>query len=294
MLLAEVFSSDIDYTVEKDARSLFVTSATIGGREVIFSAHAEDGEWEVTFGEIRKDGKKTFAASGSGSATQVGAFVKKSLEEFLARHHPMIVFFTADSTTRSNVYQKVAAKVMGRYKSSTEKAGENTIHRFVYKMNEAFDSAYEFKKNIDTIYGFKTEDGSEIDVEFDYYVADSKRHDPKIWKLEFTRNGFTRLTGEGDAMKILSTVTAITKEFVRDKSPGYLIFEADKGEKSRSKVYRHMLRRIKIPHYRQLDIDKLHLIGDSGIEAKLESILNHRTAHSEVMLVVHEDELQGT
>jgi hypothetical protein len=115
MLLSEVLNSDVPYKVEKSSRTHFGTSATIGGREVVFSASVDDDwTWDISFGEVQGN-KKTFAATGSGSELKVGAFVKHSLEEFIGRYTPLTIQFSADTDTRAKMYQRMATRILKDY-----------------------------------------------------------------------------------------------------------------------------------------------------------------------------------
>jgi len=112
------------------------------------------------------------------------------------------------------------------------------------QFNEAFDSSYKFNgkkvSNDEYSYGFdsKTENaegkinttriqvdivGSENADDDDYY----------IWNIGFSRRGNGSkasydVTGEGDALKIFSTVMKIAQDFVKKEDPKYISFAAEK------------------------------------------------------------------
>lgn len=65
------------------------------------------------------------------------------------------------------------------------------------------------------------------------------------WKIDFSTDLNTDVTGGGDAIKIFSTVLAMTKEFVNVVKPNEMHFIADKsGDNiSRGKLYDKLIKR---------------------------------------------------
>jgi hypothetical protein len=57
------------------------------------------------------------------------------------------------------------------------------------------------------------------------------------WELSFTRNDDFKLTGTGSANLVISTVIAITGDFIKRNHPRYIYFSANHSEPSRVKLY---------------------------------------------------------
>ena len=121
-----------------------------------------------------------------------------------------------------------------------------------FEFRESFDAPYpvRLKKHKDPTgpyyrAEFKPADGSKIVV-----LIDSREHiddyDELQWRLSFVRDGKTVRTGQGDAMRIFSTVLKLTQDFVKKENPKYLEVNASKlrdpGE-SRERLYDRMLKK---------------------------------------------------
>lgn len=122
--LLESLNSRVDFRVSKQTRSRFETRATIGGRDVIFNASFDDemNLWHVDFSELTTT-SKTFGATSSGAALQVGAFVRDSLIEFTQLYAPTEFEFTAENETRAKIYQRVISKALPQYRGSSHAVG---------------------------------------------------------------------------------------------------------------------------------------------------------------------------
>jgi hypothetical protein len=133
-ILSEILDSEIEYSVDMGTHRCFVTSTNIGDRKVIFNAHQEEPtEWEIEFVEQLPNGKKTFSGTGSGSALQVGAFVKKSVIEFVQRYTPSKITFTAENDTRAKIYKKVLDQVLSGYDCNIERAHDSILFQYTLK-----------------------------------------------------------------------------------------------------------------------------------------------------------------
>lgn len=108
------------------------------------------------------------------------------------------------------------------------------------KLLELFKSApYEYKARYSsdiTTYTFTTEDKHSVTVYFRLSLKNMH-----VYCLEFDRNGTFQITDEGDAVRIMSTVIAITKEFVAKAHP--LMFYFTAHEPSRIKLYSALAKR---------------------------------------------------
>ena len=96
-------------------------------------------------------------------------------------------------------------------------------------LSEAFNKPYSFRKQKLMkgyfVYRFITDDKSEVDVLFkENEISD----DESYWTVNFERNGDTRVTGEGDAMRIFATVIEVIKDFVKKEKPQEMVFSAEK------------------------------------------------------------------
>jgi len=122
-------------------------------------------------------------------------------------------------------------------------------------ITEAFDSSYKFtgKKVAEDeyTYGFDSVikvDGDtkrsrlQVDIEGSENANDD---DYLIWDIGFSRKMMARggfglssydITGEGDALKIFSTVMKIGQDFVKKEDPKYISFAAEKPNGIPSKV----------------------------------------------------------
>ena len=143
------------------------------------------------------------------------------------------------------------------------------------QFNEAFDSAYKFngKKVSDDeySYGFDSEytdpkgktkksrvqvdiQGSENANDDDYYIWDigfSRKRLPKAGAgLGVPGLSSYGMTGDGDALKIFSTVMKIAQDFVNKEDPKYISFAAEKPDgaprmvmATREKLYLRMAKK---------------------------------------------------
>ena len=103
------------------------------------------------------------------------------------------------------------------------------LYNHIQILDEAFDKPYRFRKQklYDGyfVYRFITDDKSEVDVLFKENEVSA---DESYWTVNFERNGDTRATGEGDAMRIFATVIEVIKDFVKKEKPQEMVFSAEK------------------------------------------------------------------
>lgn len=158
-------------------------------------------------------------------------------------------------------------------------------------LREIFNSAYEYNIELDhrNVYlvQFRDRDGRYVEVEFLKNKFD-------IWTLEFTRDAAVKLTGEGDAPKILSTISRIVHEFLDKKLPAFLVFSAAKEDRARASVYRRMIMKGRLPEYQEIKYpdDRFKIPQDT--EAFDEIWRLYRQAGGEdtaFMVIAHRDEL---
>lgn len=96
-------------------------------------------------------------------------------------------------------------------------------------ITEAFNSPYKYSKRQaykgSIVYSFTTSDKSVVDVIFkENEISD----DESVWSVSFEKNFDTRATGEGDAMRIFSTVIDVIKDFAKKEKPQEMTFSAEK------------------------------------------------------------------
>lgn len=101
MALTEIFKSRSHVATRRvvvNNDHVFKCRAEIGGRDITFMASKDDYEdlWQIEFYEKLKSGNITFGATGSGAEFKVFSFVIDCLEEFVARHRPLKIVFSAD------------------------------------------------------------------------------------------------------------------------------------------------------------------------------------------------------
>ncbi len=123
-LLQELLNTPIDYRVVRASSSSFKTRATIGKRDILFTAHKNDNEdglnsWTVEFEQISTSasGKKeqTFRKTNGGKPFRVFSMIKQSIEELLHRYSPEEICFSAEldddgDDTRPEVYKSMLAR----------------------------------------------------------------------------------------------------------------------------------------------------------------------------------------
>lgn len=136
MIVNELFNSDaVTYEVVKASAEHFKTQAIINGRKIVFHAdldHNANGEfWDIAFAE-EEGFNQTYGLTGHGKPFDVLSMVKASMIEFRDRYHPEIVYFTADSKTRANVYRKMVGQVLKGFKSQEIELGGDSA-MFVYR-----------------------------------------------------------------------------------------------------------------------------------------------------------------
>lgn len=120
----------------------------------------------------------------------------------------------------------------------------NTVYRWNYAGTAATQgSSDSYSKSLQ--YNFSLPDGGNVVVVFDHHFK------KKITDVEFSRRSATssahsiEVTGEGNAIRILSTVLELMKEFCAEYKPKKITFSAAVTEdnQSRSRVYGKMLQR---------------------------------------------------
>lgn len=125
--LIETMSTSVPYEVQARSRS-FHTRATIGARDILFTAHwtsDHDGlsTWLIEFEELATGSTdrlgSTFGRTRGGHALEVLSMVRASIEELVQRYHPDELRFSAETEggdqTRVKVYKRLMAKAAPTY-----------------------------------------------------------------------------------------------------------------------------------------------------------------------------------
>jgi hypothetical protein len=141
MLLNELFDKEAKFKIETDKENLFQTSDDVNGRKIVFDAMLVDNDeevWEVSFRQI--GGKNTTGAShgvtGAGGEFEVLNMIKDSMIEFVKKHDPKKIIFTAEhdagksKLARGNVYEKMIKRL---------KVPGYTLDRFESEEHEGAD-----------------------------------------------------------------------------------------------------------------------------------------------------------
>lgn len=129
MLLQELLNTDVKYKVTRASSGSFKTRATIGKRDILFTASKSDhpdglDSWSLEFEQISVDrsGRKefTFRKTNGGKPFEVFSMIRASIEEFLQRYHPEEIRFSAEKDddgddTRPQVYKRLLAKALPSY-----------------------------------------------------------------------------------------------------------------------------------------------------------------------------------
>lgn len=125
--LEELLTKRIPYEVTYETPKYFSTEAKIGKRKVKFTASKFMNSWDVEFSEVDSDDHRTYAATGSGAAFDVGAFVISSMQEFIDRHQPNEIEFSADSPTRKAIYRRAMKTHFKNYKETDKTVYGNDL-----------------------------------------------------------------------------------------------------------------------------------------------------------------------
>lgn len=159
------------------------------------------------------------------------------------------------------------------------------------QLSELFKTTYEYEFNKDS-YGlydaqFYAGNGT---FQRDLVKVDISGKGPppsNVWGIEFTRGNSMEVTGQGDELRILSTIIAILKEFIEKEKPTAIYFAADREEASRMKLYDRMAK--KLPGFRHVvDADDQ---GDAGIKTFLAWHNKHFSVNYKPYLLVTPDRL---
>lgn len=144
-LLQELLNTDVKYRVVRASSGSFKTRATIGKRDILFTAHKIDhtdglDAWMLEFEQISvgTTGHKdfTFRKTNGGKPFQVFSMIRQSIEEFMQRYHPEEVHFTAEKDdgddTRPEVYKRLLSKALPKYELVREDDDGGEVY-FVYR-----------------------------------------------------------------------------------------------------------------------------------------------------------------
>ena len=109
------------------------------------------------------------------------------------------------------------------------------------KLDEVLSTPYKFTilntDGRDLQATFKLDSDEFITVDFEWWGG------PEMFIVSFRRNGETKLTGEGDALRIFATVIKIIKTVVDDEEPPFIGFSSTKEEQSRVSLYYRLARK---------------------------------------------------
>jgi len=114
MKLNEILDKKIDYKVIDDTEFRFAAEGMVGDRRIIVECILKDrideDFWSVAFAEMDDEDNGTFTATGSGKEFEVFGLVRDVLVEFVKKHNPERIEFTAnkenDKGNRGNLYER--------------------------------------------------------------------------------------------------------------------------------------------------------------------------------------------
>ena len=143
MKLLEILNKKFtDLSVNEDSEDWYSVDAKIGDRIINFDAQriverisGVEHSWEVDFSEASKPSangvsKHTYALTKSGNEFEVFAFIKQCMEEFIKKHNPKIIKFTADkegSVSRASVYERLLKKFLKGYSIKINDDGSRQV-----------------------------------------------------------------------------------------------------------------------------------------------------------------------
>jgi len=230
----------------------FLVTKTIGDRDITFMAvSGARNTWEIVFHEFDpKKGETSMKKTGSGNEVAVFTFVMNSLRRFVEKHDPKEIHFDAEVSDENRVglYRRMIERFGDNYWSREFKVGMGSatkrvqfdLIRIPKPMKEAMDSSYPYDfydDNEHVTAEFTPADGTKVVVRFQHWEK------PEYWEIDFKRDGKTEMTGQGDSMKVLSTVFKVIKEFLKDYQPKFFGYSANNQEDSRVAVYRRAFKR---------------------------------------------------
>jgi hypothetical protein len=252
--LVEAFDRPLEYEVlHAQPRSFDATFNSGSSQIAYFAAKTPKGEWNIGFSNRSADIRNRFAMTGDKKSIEVLATIIAITKDFVNRYNPDTIIFFAKSSEGSRVsaYRRLAQKLSALYGyvPAAETTVDGDIKFSVSKVPEAIDESFNtvLPYNIvdqtdDTFRArFDTPKGTSMEV-----VADEIRG---IWYVVFAPEGSDSenewaMTNDREALVVLSTVSAILKEFVAYYQPEKITFSASKDDKSRANVYDRMLTRL--------------------------------------------------
>ena len=250
-------------------------------------------KWELGF---YRNGEQD--VTGEGDAMRIFATVIKIIQEFIQKHKPNSISFTAakkesESLDNKGSRQKLYSRMVKRFAGSMgyNVKEQSDIYQSFFTltkkglrfkndfMAESFDQPYPVKLTKEEFkgqYGAETDyraivplpDGTELVIEFGAF--DEEDGNP-VWTMEFDRDGNNNITGEGDAMRIFATVIEAIRQFINQEKPYKFGFAAYKPRrstrtrarnKSRSKLYTRMVKRFASQMGYQVDIKDSNIDTD--------------------------------
>jgi hypothetical protein len=266
--IAELLDTEVNYKVTTDKPYLFVVEAEIGGRRVIFAAECEMPAakpqlWNTDFYEVTEDGEWSTEATGSGGELEVGSLIKKAFTEFIQTRKPEAVEFSAkldQKNARTKIYQRMAKRVLGdKYTEQKEEVSTHHVYRYVRKMNEALDTAVDFKVVTDAENVFRAR--AKIGDRSIIFKAAALDYSLSEWDVEFVEdNGTwetTSKTGSGNEFEVGAMVKKAFEQFVRERKPKIISFLAKLDTKnSRARIYKRIADQILGDDYKSGEVEK--------------------------------------
>jgi len=271
MRLNEIFDSKYPYTwslqgkrgwnvqwrgafTPADGNAVDLTIACVGGDE--------ESVWIVDFGR-QHQGRSSVSATGQGDQVKILSTVTHMIKEFEAAVKPHVIRFTTykegdrESDSRPQLYRTMA-RAFAKDFTLSEKLYKDKLHFKLTRktefdnlsddelvdalreeaLTEVFDSSYDYDWVSQSPGAWRGDFTSGKDK----ITVDIERVMHNLYDVSFARNDFHNVSGEGDQVRIFSTVVGMIKEFMDDVKPNTLQFSATKdgARESRVRLYRRM------------------------------------------------------
>jgi hypothetical protein len=145
-------------------------------------------------------------------------------------------------------------------------------------LGEALSTPYKFNKIGKGTYTFHAADDDIVIVNvMDFKFADDSS--TSMSEITFTRNGSHRVTGDGDALRIFSTVIEIVKNVASKEKPAVIILGADKDEKKRKALYQNIVKSVLAKNSQMHDyqiLANINNVENEKLHAELTTLKDNR------------------
>lgn len=265
-VLTESLNSVLNYTKTKDNSEMTVYKIDVGNDRlytVVFKFLTNDPNitglkhYDLEFADHTN--RQGINNALGHSSIKLFSTITEILKEFLKNNYAAIQFAARSyEGSRVKLYDRLIDRVkIENYEISREISGNYIDYHItpkLTKVNESFDSSYNYtlarKTEYNYVYKFETENKEKFNVIFD----DMAYEDSKQFSFEFMSNnvddfissGTVDVTGSQGpaAIKVFSTVGKILNDFINEVDPDYVEFSIDPKDTSRVKLYDVLIKRM--------------------------------------------------